>query len=118
MATQTVIYNCKRCKVARRVQYPIDTTTRHTRRLADGKYMASGVWIVACGGGKPTEYGGDTEMGLCPKCGRAMEYGAIDGRINLERKCDARCTSARGHNCECQCGGENHGSQWAITEAN
>jgi len=24
-------------------------------------------------------------------------------------KCDARCMNARGHNCECSCGGKNHG---------
>lgn len=25
-------------------------------------------------------------------------------------KCDARCTNAKGHVCECSCGGKNHGS--------
>lgn len=24
-------------------------------------------------------------------------------------KCDARCMNAKGHNCECSCGGKNHG---------
>jgi hypothetical protein len=24
-------------------------------------------------------------------------------------KCDARCTNAKGHKCECSCGGANHG---------
>jgi len=24
-------------------------------------------------------------------------------------KCDARCVNATGHDCECSCGGENHG---------
>lgn len=24
-------------------------------------------------------------------------------------KCDARCETAKGHNCECSCGGKNHG---------
>lgn len=28
--------------------------------------------------------------------------------------CDARCTGARGHNCECSCGGANHGKANAI----
>src|SRR5262245_46910469 len=26
-------------------------------------------------------------------------------------KCDSRCRSAKGHNCECSCGGEFHGSE-------
>lgn len=25
-------------------------------------------------------------------------------------KCDARCMNAKGHNCECSCGGKNHGA--------
>ena len=25
-------------------------------------------------------------------------------------KCDARCLNAKGHNCECSCGGVNHGA--------
>ena len=25
-------------------------------------------------------------------------------------KCDARCRTAKGHNCECSCGGQFHGS--------
>jgi hypothetical protein len=25
-------------------------------------------------------------------------------------KCDARCLNATGHNCECSCGGKNHGA--------
>jgi len=29
-------------------------------------------------------------------------------RPSLHR-CDARCMNARGHNCECSCGGANHG---------
>ena len=26
-----------------------------------------------------------------------------------KHKCDARCQSAKGGNCECECGGKNHG---------
>lgn len=31
--------------------------------------------------------------------------------------CDARCTSATGHQCECQCGGKNHGAQYLVVAA-
>lgn len=27
-----------------------------------------------------------------------------------DHECDSRCTSAKGPNCECACGGANHGS--------
>jgi len=38
----------------------------------------------------------------------------IAKRLNWKRlpeptKCDGRCMNATGHNCDCQCGGENHG---------
>lgn len=53
-------------------------------------------------------------------------YGYIYGYINKQRvpvarmvayknhnpslhECDGRCMSAKGHNCECECGGLNHG---------
>lgn len=32
-------------------------------------------------------------------------------KIEKPHVCDARCMSAAGHNCECQCGGKNHGIQ-------
>lgn len=39
-----------------------------------------------------------------------LSFDRVKGRFNAEVKCDARCTGARGHNCECQCGGKNHGA--------
>lgn len=30
-------------------------------------------------------------------------------KTRAPRKCDARCLNARGHDCECACGGVNHG---------
>lgn len=37
-----------------------------------------------------------------------------DRRIDFKKnpslhKCDARCETAKGHKCECSCGGKNHG---------
>lgn len=34
----------------------------------------------------------------------------VKGEFSADRVCDSRCTSAIGHNCECQCGGANHGA--------
>jgi len=109
-----VIYNCKRCKVARRVAYPLKTSSGADVRIADGKYIRPGIWVTAIGGGKPTLYGGDVEFGLCPQCHRAMDYGTLVGKVDLSHKCDARCEGARGCTCECSCGGVNHGSIWAA----
>ena len=35
----------------------------------------------------------------------------VDYRVDKPslHKCDARCMNAKGHNCECSCGGKNHG---------
>lgn len=49
--------------------------------------------------------------------GRAMRSTRING-VTTDRKCDHRCTSAKGADCECSCGGVNHGvdHQVAITD--
>jgi hypothetical protein len=51
-------------------------------------------------------------IGPCPSCGKRLRVvaQAVMGRYSESRKCDTRCTSATGYNCECQCGGRNHGA--------
>ena len=49
----------------------------------------------------------------------AFEFmGQVSGNRLISEKdrcpCDDRCTSARGPNCECSCGGENHGIGWVT----
>jgi hypothetical protein len=53
----------------------------------------------------------------CPTCQTETHWAThgiglkkIDGYLNEGKKCDARCTSATGPTCECQCAGENHGA--------
>ena len=105
----TVIYNCKRCKRGRRVDYPLGNSKQGFYRVdAAGNRIPSAVWIAARVRGF-IEYGGDTEHGICPSCFRAMDYGQLKAYLKPEHKCDARCTGARGPNCECSCGGANHG---------
>lgn len=106
----TYIYNCKRCKKGRRVEYPIEQARGYFYRVSEsGQHVPAGIYIQSCGGGRPTVYGGDTEMGICPCCNKMMTFGVLHARLNPDHKCDARCTGARGHNCECACGGANHG---------
>ena len=105
----TIIYNCKRCKTGKRIDYP---ENNRYRRNSEGKMVCGGIWIRSCGGGQPTMYDGDIEAGICPTCKRMMDYSFLKGRLSPEHKCDARCTGARGGNCECSCGGTNHGKDW------
>ncbi len=106
----TYIYNCKRCRRGRRVEYPLGSAKRGFSRMdASGSVLPGGIWIQACGGGPPTIYGGDLENGICSDCQKMMSFGELKAIFRPDHKCDARCTSARGHHCECSCGGANHG---------
>jgi len=39
-----------------------------------------------------------------------LRFDRVTGHVNNAVPCDGRCYNARGHNCECQCGGKNHGA--------
>lgn len=45
----------------------------------------------------------------CVRCGKSYKADRIKGVVNTT-PCDGRCTHAKGHECECSCGGKNHGS--------
>jgi hypothetical protein len=55
--------------------------------------------------------------GACPGCGRLhpsarrIVYSAKPSR----HVCNALCMGARGPNCECQCGGKNHGAGFILS---
>jgi len=58
--------------------------------------------------------------GKCGACDGTLEYLGRTERDRLIKEheacpCDDRCTSARGPNCSCRCGGENHGSNMTVT---
>ena len=123
------MYNCKRCKVGRRVEYPHRGPRGDPYRIdGAGKRIVPSVWPVAGGWGRatPVSYGftvqrGDLwrhfdgdPLGICDGCQHMMACGRVQGIFNPAVRCDARCTNARGHNCECSCGGENHGAGWGA----
>lgn len=109
---KTVIYNCKTCKVGRRVEYTVKGQSGTGRICEDGVFHYPGAYVQSCGGGKPTVYGGDP-AGLCPSCGKPMAWGFLKATVVEDHVCDSRCTGARGHSCDCSCGGANHGKAWA-----
>ena len=47
-------------------------------------------------------------------CGRPARRVAIEARVT-ETRCGARCTSALGPSCDCECGGREHGSDHRKT---
>jgi hypothetical protein len=53
----------------------------------------------------------------CPRCG-AMQWHAkrIEG-FKTDETCGGKCRNAKGPQCECSCGGENHGKGYLVCEA-
>lgn len=45
----------------------------------------------------------------CPEHG-IYRLSLLNGTHNPEKGCDARCMNATGPNCDCSCGGANHGA--------
>lgn len=108
----TMIYSCKHCKKGRRVEYP--EGNRHDgfyRVASSGERVGMGVWCSrSAWNGKPAQFAGDTEMGMCPQCHKMMKGEVLKGFFNPEHICDSRCRCARGGSCECSCGGKFHGA--------
>lgn len=50
----------------------------------------------------------------CPKCNAHTLNGAkVDGTYS-DHKCGAKCMGATGPNCDCSCGGANHGRNHLV----
>lgn len=51
----------------------------------------------------------------CPACGYpVIKSDVIRGKYSADHKCNRKCTSALGADCECQCAGENHGADHLL----
>jgi hypothetical protein len=46
----------------------------------------------------------------CRGCGRAIAAAPVRGTYAPDKKCNAKCLASTGHDCECSCGGKNHGA--------
>jgi hypothetical protein len=36
----------------------------------------------------------------------------VQGKYSAEHVCNSKCMASLGHDCECSCGGKNHGASW------
>lgn len=68
-------------------------------------------------------WGGNVPTAKCGACDGAIEFmGATEKswqnyttrEVGIRPICDGKCISATGPNCECQCGGVNHGSGMVV----
>jgi hypothetical protein len=109
--TKRVIYRCGRkgCGHTWAFDYMINRRPHGVDRLGYPKHIIN---LLRQVDGKVIDqsYGHDH---VCPKCqGRnRTQTNEVNGTYS-EHKCDSRCTSAKGADCECGCGGANHGSDW------
>lgn len=51
---------------------------------------------------------------FCATHRRQIWFKRIDGKVSEVHICDARCLNATGPNCECSCGGANHGMNHSL----
>lgn len=102
------IATCKRCKVSRSRQVVVvyiprsDPTDRQPfgspprdvgAYLMDGRHESH----------EPT-------MACDCHADRRPHYRAVKGTFSATVKCNGKCTGSKGHVCECECGGKNHGA--------
>lgn len=50
----------------------------------------------------------------CAKHRYQIGFREIEGTFSDVHTCDARCMSAKGPNCDCSCGGANHGGAYQV----
>lgn len=56
-----------------------------------------------------------TTAGLvCGEHNRYMKAVPVKGIVNVDKSCNARCMGATGPDCECSCGGDQHGASWSL----
>src|SRR6266567_3987359 len=101
--TVRVIWKCRytKCKHVWAYDYQLDSRNDEYRILEDGskRYLSS-----------------DHMNELrCPKCTCTLPNGTkVHGTYNAGHKCNKRCSSAKGDNCDCSCGGKLHGSDYLV----
>jgi len=96
----TSIHRCKACNTVTRVEY-----RREMRAIGYGRKEA--VYFRESDGAR------NVQPVNC--CGRATGWNFLKAFMNADVKCDVRCEHAKGFNCECSCGGENHAKGGMFT---
>lgn len=59
--------------------------------------------------GREFEVGNGVIAYTC-SCGAKRKAEPVRGRYVAEKKCSSKCLASIGHDCECSCGGKNHGA--------
>lgn len=107
-----VMYNCRRCKTATRIEYGEREVERRWRDSFGRDRTTYRRFRIDVDNGRRL-FPGCEQDAVCPTCKRRREWGFIDGNVVESVPCSGICTNARGFKCDCSCGGENHGKGWA-----
>lgn len=106
--TQRVIFQCKNrtCKHVWAKEY---------RKCLDpktGEATGNLYYMVEVNGMRIRHFYGDDINGRCPQCNSLfIEGNKVEGKVT-EHVCNAKCMSAKSGQCECSCGGANHGCSY------
>lgn len=114
-AERRFLGKCKRCKMPMRLDLSVEVTRSELRRFGVGGLELSPkvarYYVVHLPEGRTLRATDCVpSFGRSCACGSTVFVQPVVGRMNETVRCDARCTSATGHKCECSCGGKNHGS--------
>jgi hypothetical protein len=109
-----VMYHCRHCEQQTRRPHVWRQTFTRTTRARTWTVPSTGrterftelAWTDDRG---QTTIGSQPPASPCRTCRRPTAGRTVEGTYSPTRRCDDRCLYARGHVCECSCGGRNHG---------
>ena len=105
------IGKCRACKATSRRDY----TESRRERVGVGMYQRDiSVFFRTLAGGGTVKPSADFE---CPRCHSATWDSKRVQGFTTAQPCDARCMGARGFDCQCACGGANHGRNHLVCDA-
>ena len=95
--TARVLYRCRSC----------EHRTGHARLWRETFRVQQHLWTATDG---RTHRGFEPPVSSCGGCQRPTRGATIRGQFSAAHRCDSRCIYAKGPDCECSCGGANHGA--------
>ena len=95
------VAKCRRCNV-------VTTTLASRVGYADANMGA----LMIDAAGESGTFGAITIR--CRGCGVPRAARPVRAIVRREIACNAKCHASTGHQCECSCGGKNHGSSHAA----
>ena len=101
--TTRLVGRCKTCKKGRSFEGVLNSRVRDTNGQGGGKHYDN-----VC-----TDLGGsEITITLPCECGKRVRLHPVEWKRTVQpHKCNAKCLSATGFQCECECRGKFHGGR-------